>query len=162
MSLHSAREDSNADPQRMHADPRRQFIQRLPAKERHITAMRFAVSTDIAGPEPVDIVARVRHQALRSWIPRALTPEERARVERMLVAMAAYPDEALAFARWMVAWRAIPKAERRQPTGHLPPTAVQVDYARALGHVGAIPTRAEAGAIINKLKADRVRGRNGR
>lgn len=80
----------------------------------------------------------------------------------------AHRDQALAFARYYIAYEAIPRAEREQRKAQRqqeyqaawmdaqPPTAKQLSYLRNLGHVGSPPTsKLEASQAINQLLAAR-------
>ncbi len=154
----------------VHQDTRRRFLDHFPDPMRSLVANSFIDATR-AGAATVPDVQRC---AERSWLCRLDSGERvrdglaRRRAQAVLDALAAYPDEAAAFAEWALEWASLPAEERarrkrcrseehrRAWLDSQPATERQIAYARLLGYQGAIESKRHASEIIDRLKGTRV------
>lgn len=153
-------------------DPRA-LMDLLPQKERGTLAQRFydAVRRGIGEPEAVvtDVHAQLRERLAAAVRWRHQYPHESSfaavrQCDTWITLLREHPAETRAFAEYVLAREQLPRAEReaekrgravvyqQQAMAAQPPTVKQLAYLRALGWQDGAASKAEASALIDRLR----------
>jgi hypothetical protein len=148
-------------------DPRRAFLADQPQKRQSTVANDFLHAKRQHGAKsPVEVLAYARQAAVNRGHSPWNTPEEKAYWQGLARGLKGEQRAAaLAFAAWCLEYEALdPEAKRRLKAGRgeqyrirwmaaQPATDAQVRYLRALGHTGAVESKAAASELIDGLLA---------
>lgn len=154
-------------------DDGRELLQHFPNNRRAYVANAFLYAVRAGARTPLQVLIAVNH-TLEETRARALrwsqTSDTAARSDDLYGVLHEHHDEAMAFARWALAWEALPQAERdriKAEKGAVyrqaymeqqPATDKQVAYLRALGYQGEVTSKAHASELIDQLQRDRQGG----
>jgi hypothetical protein len=147
-------------------DKDRALLERFPAPRRSLIANLFLAPVRRGAVAPALVVRDVLSELddRLGWALRnggAYAEEERAKVRDIMDAVINHGDEAEAYARWCVAYEALPEEERRRRKAgrtnqavaawmdRQEPTEKQVAYLRRRGYAGPIDSRAHASSLID-------------
>jgi len=144
-------------------ESRNAFLALVEIRRRATLTNRFLGPPRAGIWEPLAIVAAVRREC-GERVDRAWCPAAAERERSFLHVIESFPDEAIAFAQWAIAYVEQPAEERAesrqaQRAQHInawladqTPTEKQIAFLRSLGHQGEVASKLHASQMIENLK----------